>query len=212
MGTCKFACVLALQAGQLGVKLGEEFRAAARAAEAVKASLVLGDRPIEITLERAWAALTWQRRLKLLHLLLLAWLGTSQQQEVLTQDTVERLRSDDTISTFFKQLSRQYPELVSPLVHERDLYLAWSLKRSKAVNGANVVVGVVGKGHLRGIVYAMKHSQKMPLRFADLVGGKNKKKSRQELMTAAAKRISLELLFGAGLYAAWLAVSRGMSS
>eukprot|EP00879_Flechtneria_rotunda_P028776 GHRR01030996.1.p2 GENE.GHRR01030996.1~~GHRR01030996.1.p2 ORF type:complete len:125 (+),score=38.95 GHRR01030996.1:262-636(+) len=82
MGTCKFACVLALQAGQLGVKLGEEFRAAARAAEAVKASLVLGDRPIEITLERAWAALTWQRRLKLLHLLLLAWLGTSQQQEV----------------------------------------------------------------------------------------------------------------------------------
>lgn len=48
-------------------------------------------------------------------------------------------------------------QLVSPLVHERDLYLAWSLKRSKAVNGARSVVGVVGKGHLRGVCYALTH-------------------------------------------------------
>ena len=26
-------------------------------------------------------------------------------------------------------------QVVGPLLHERDLYLAWSLKRSKAVNG-----------------------------------------------------------------------------
>ncbi len=48
-------------------------------------------------------------------------------------------------------------QLVAPLVHERDLYLAWSLKRSKAVNGARSVVGVVGKGHLRGVCYALTH-------------------------------------------------------
>ena len=44
----------------------------------------------------------------------------------------------------FSQLSARYPELVAPLIAERDLYLAWSLKRSKAVNGAACVVGVVG--------------------------------------------------------------------
>jgi pheromone shutdown protein TraB len=33
---------------------------------------VLGDRPIEITLERAWNALPWRRRLRLLGDLLLA--------------------------------------------------------------------------------------------------------------------------------------------
>ena len=49
------------------------------------------------------------------------------------------------------------PQLVASLVHERDLYLAWSLKRSKAVNGARAVVGVVGKGHLRGVCYALTH-------------------------------------------------------
>jgi pheromone shutdown protein TraB len=59
-------------ADQLGVLPGAEFRAAARAAEAAGASLVLGDRPIEITLERAWNALPWQRRFKLLGDLMLA--------------------------------------------------------------------------------------------------------------------------------------------
>jgi hypothetical protein len=43
--------------------------------------------------------------------------------------------------------------VVGPLLHERDMYLAWSLKRSKAVNGSGRVVGVVGKGHLRGVLY-----------------------------------------------------------
>lgn len=54
-------------------------------------------------------------------------------------------------------------QLVAPLVHERDLYLAWSLKRSKAVNGARAVVGVVGKGHLRGVCYALTHDAGEPV-------------------------------------------------
>ena len=44
---------------------------------------------------------------------------------------------------------------MGPLISERDLYLAWSLKRSKAVAGARCVVGVVGRGHLRGVVHAL---------------------------------------------------------
>lgn len=48
-------------------------------------------------------------------------------------------------------------------MHERDLYLAWSLKRSKAVNGARAVVGVVGKGHLRGVCYALTHDAREPV-------------------------------------------------
>lgn len=56
-----------------------------------------------------------------------------------------------------------------PLLYERDAYLAWSLKRSKAVNGAKRVVGVLGRGHLRGVCYALTHEQDA-LRFATLVG------------------------------------------
>ena len=37
-------------------------------------------------------------------------------------------------------------QVMGPLIHERDRYLAWSLKRSKAVNGNARVVGVVSRG------------------------------------------------------------------
>uniref|UniRef100_K7N3M7 TraB domain-containing protein n=1 Tax=Glycine max TaxID=3847 RepID=K7N3M7_SOYBN len=68
-----------------------------------------------------------------------------------------------------EQLSFSYPSLLSPLIHERDIYLAWSLKRSKAVNNSKNVVGVIGKGHMNGVIYALL-SDTGNLRFRDLVG------------------------------------------
>jgi pheromone shutdown protein TraB len=121
------------------------------------------------------------------------------------------LRSDDAISEFFNALSSRYPELIAPLIAERDLYLAWSLKRSKAVNGAKAVVGIMGKGPLRGVVYALKHGDSCSLRFTDLVGGKNKKPTKQDLTLGLLRRVLLEGLVGAGLYAAWLAATNSYS-
>ena len=72
-------------------------------------------------------------------------------------------------------LASKYPEALPPLVHERDLYMAWSLKRSKAVNGTNTVVGVLGKGHMRGVCYALMHDSQN-LRFRDVAGSKGRKK------------------------------------
>ena len=50
----------------MGLQAGAEFVAARQAAEACDAQLVLGDRPIEVSLQRAWDALSWRRRLRLL--------------------------------------------------------------------------------------------------------------------------------------------------
>ncbi|OAO92366.1 hypothetical protein AXX17_AT5G50900 [Arabidopsis thaliana] len=69
----------------------------------------------------------------------------------------------------YERLSFSYPALLMPLIHERDTYLAWSLKRSKAVNGCKTVVGVIGKGHMNGVIYALV-SDSGDLRFRDLVG------------------------------------------
>ena len=51
-------------------------------------------------------------------------------------------------------------QILSPLLHERDVYLAWSCKRSRAVCGAGRgarrgrhVVGVMGRAHLLGVTY-----------------------------------------------------------
>jgi len=159
---------------------------------------------------------------------------------------IEALKTDGAVNSMFSQLSARYPELVAPLIAERDLYLAWSLKRSKAVNGAACVVGVVGKGHLKvrlgagglggervlvllraivikrtvlhaphnacqhkdsasspstqGVVYALRHDSGT-LRFADLVGGKNRRSVRRREQI---QRLATDLVIGGVAYAAWL--------
>lgn len=52
--------------------------------------------------------------------------------------------------------------------------------------GCRAVVGVVGAGHLRGIVYASKH-YRGDLRFRDLVEGRNIKLTRAEQAARAAR-------------------------
>jgi pheromone shutdown protein TraB len=99
----------------------------------------------------------------------------------------------------FAALAARYPELVAPLVQERDLYMAWSLRRSKAVNGARVVVGIVGRGHLRGVHYALRHDSGK-LRFSDLVDGANRKSARR---AALVKRVLVELAVGGAVCWAW---------
>lgn len=60
------------------------------------------------------------------------------------------------------------------MLHERDLYLSWSLKRSKAVNGSKTVVGIIGKGHMPGVVYHLLQDSSK-LRFRDLAGTNRRK-------------------------------------
>ncbi|PUZ52533.1 hypothetical protein GQ55_6G278100 [Panicum hallii var. hallii] len=139
---------------------GEEFRAARKVSEDIGAQLVLGDRPIEITLERAWKSLTWDQKTKLVISLFRGITSTTDTPEEKTAVSPYEL---------YQKLSTSYPSLLQPLIHERDMFLAWSLKRSKAVNKSKTVVGVVGKGHMNGIVYALISDQG-DLRFRDLVG------------------------------------------
>ena len=50
-----------------------------------------------------------------------------------------------------EQVTGMFPGLVEPLFNERDRYMAWTLKRSKAVTNCREVVGVIGRGHLDAV-------------------------------------------------------------
>jgi pheromone shutdown protein TraB len=214
-----------------------------------------GDRPIEITLQRAWDALSWRRRAAL------AWAaarGAAAPVQAPDAAAVEAMKSDDVITAVLSQVADSYPEvcfvfpfflfffwplgtfgaclqdsmqcsilhgteiyptellsdsaawvarvmqLVGPLLHERDMYLAWSLKRSKAADGTRRVVGIVGKGHVRGVLYHLTHpSASAGLRFRDLVGSKNLRAEARRERRAAAARLALELALAGGTYVAW---------
>lgn len=93
---------------QLAVQPGAEFVAARRAADAIDAQVVLGDRPIEITLGRAWRALRVPQRVQLLWVLVSSmWTPLP----VVSMEEVERLREDDMVNAFFTGVGQRFPEV-----------------------------------------------------------------------------------------------------
>jgi hypothetical protein len=184
---------------------GAEFRAARRAAESVGAQLVLGDRPIEVTLRRAWDALSWRERVALAaELARGAGAGAGAGDADALAAAVDALADDDSaLAAMLAALSERYPAAASPLVHERDLYLAWSLRRSKAVNGARAVVGVVGRGHLRGVCHALAERGGPPLRFRDLAGARGGGGGKEEQRWGAARRLAVEAAAAGGCWWLW---------
>ncbi|XP_064473461.1 traB domain-containing protein-like isoform X2 [Ornithodoros turicata] len=140
---------------QLGMAPGGEFRRAVQEAEKVKGCLIhLGDRPLHITLQRALAALSvWQK-------LRLAW-HMITAKEPISKEEVERCKKQDLLEEMLAEMTGEFPALSEVFVKERDIYLAYSLRLAarpmpclSAVKGEEpaVVVGVVGIGHVAGIV------------------------------------------------------------
>ncbi|GJP43154.1 hypothetical protein CLOM_g2646, partial [Closterium sp. NIES-68] len=211
-----------------GVQPGHEFRAAREAADAIGAQLVLGDRPIEITLRRAWKALSPIDRTRLASALFQGGLkgGKMEQGELKgallkgRDSSVKRMGGDGTeggdeevefLSAVFQEVARQFPTVIGPLVHERDAYLAWALKRSKAVRGCDRVVGVVGRGHLPGVVhYLQQDNQQRTLRFKQLVGASasdEKDTGKGGMAVRVARRVGIEVAVGLGLWWAFSLIS-----
>lgn len=153
-----------------GKGAGLDFKAARIAAESVGAEVVLGDRPIEISLRRALAALELRDQLVLARVLLTRIFCPPKAEVV---DFTSTLPDSDVIEAYLNALSTQFPALYTPLVIERDLYLTWSLKRSKAVNHTRRVVGVIGRAHLPGIAKAIDddagNDPNNPIGFKQLV-------------------------------------------
>ncbi|KAK7280001.1 hypothetical protein RJT34_25063 [Clitoria ternatea] len=175
---------------------GDEFRAARKASEEVGAQIVLGDRPIEITLQRAWKAMKWTEKLSLVTSVIRGIASSSN----ISTNKLKEASSDDGTFQLYEQLSFSYPSLLPPLIHERDIYLAWSLKRSKAVNNSKRVVGVIGKGHMNGVIYALL-CDTGNLRFRDLVGKNSYDKVSDSWIEGLIKSLVRDTVIGIILWA-----------
>ena len=67
-----------------------------------------GDRPIEITLQRAWASLSWRQRFQLLSAL---WQSQGQAADI-SAEAVEAMKDDDVISSVLAEYSANFPEVL----------------------------------------------------------------------------------------------------
>lgn len=136
----------------LGMAPGGEFR---RAVEEMKRLpnpvLHLGDRAINITLQRAFNGLTLWQTLKIIFKLVFS-------NKSITKEEVERCKKKDLLEELLAQMADEFPVFRDVFVSERDLYLSHSLNIAALPQTTSdgkllpvKVVGVVGIGHLDGI-------------------------------------------------------------
>jgi pheromone shutdown-related protein TraB len=120
---------------------------ALRLAEARRLPVLLIDREVGTTLRRAAHNLGFFQRLNLFTGLLAGLLT----REKVTEEEVEQLKQGDILETAFAEFAQDRAELFTPLISERDRYMAARLRQEAEAHGYRHILAVVGAGHLKGI-------------------------------------------------------------
>ncbi len=142
-----------------GVKPGDEMLAGVNAAKKVGAEVVLVDRPITITLKRAWKKAGMREKLRIIKEFLFSIFG----MEEIDESVIEELKKEDVLNEMMKELARIAPSAKKVLIDERDEYIAGKLKELD-----KPAVAVIGKGHQKGIERLLKSERKVD--FEELEG------------------------------------------
>jgi len=133
---------------KLGVKPGAELLAAVQKAEEVGSEVVLADRPVQATLKRTWANLSFWNKAKVVSMFLGAGSEDDEEEDV-TKEKIEALKDQDHISDMMKKFAEEMPQIKQPLIDERDLYLISMIREAPGKK----IVAVVGAGHVEGMLF-----------------------------------------------------------
>ncbi len=127
----------------VGVQPGDEMLAAINVANKLNIPTVMADRPIQITLKRAWAKNSFWGKCKLLS----ALLASAFSKEEYTAEEIEDIKNKNEMDSMMNELSDYLPVVKEVLIDERNEYLATKIWDSEGKN----VVAVLGAGHLDGV-------------------------------------------------------------
>ncbi len=126
----------------VGVKPGDEMKEAIAVAEAEGIPTALVDRPIQVTLRRAWAKNGFWGKVKLLATLV----ASAFSDDDIKSEDIEKLKEQGAMDGMMEELAKELPTVKEVLIDERDRYLAshiWEAKGTK-------IVAILGAGHLPG--------------------------------------------------------------
>nr|XP_034824781.1 traB domain-containing protein-like [Maniola hyperantus] len=151
-------------AKELGVAPGGEFRRAYQEMKKIPGcKLFLGDRPIQITIARAFKSLSVLELSQVLYHL------TKSSPKPLNTRQLEKYKNKDYVQAQFEEITREVPafkKIFHVFVNERDKCLAFSLQECVRAVKDPRVLAVVGMGHVDGIVKyygKMKQEDIVPL-------------------------------------------------
>ncbi|WP_044337106.1 TraB/GumN family protein [Rossellomorea aquimaris] len=130
-------------AKQFGIKPGQEMIQGIESARETGAELVLADRNIQITFSRIWNAVGFSGKAKLMTQIIYSIFSN----DTISEEELERIKSQDMLDSMLNEFTQVFPKLKTPLIDERDQYLA---QKIKAAPGEKVVA-VLGAAHVPGI-------------------------------------------------------------
>lgn len=145
-------------ADTLGVELGGEFQAAYRYWRGRSGCfLLLGDRPLQLTLARAWESLSgWWPKCKVVCGLVWSCCWKPSKEELLKWLEKVMESESDVLTESLKELKKHFPGLYHTIIAERDAWMAAKLvQTSRSLNRrgrSQTLVAIVGAGHVPGIV------------------------------------------------------------
>lgn len=135
-------------AKQFNIQPGEEMIQGIKSAKEVGAELVLADRNIQVTFARIWGNVG----LKGKALLLTQVIYSIFSRETITEEELEKMKSQDMIDSMLQELTEYFPRLKTPLLDERDQYLAEKIKNAPGKK----IVAVLGAAHVPGVTREIK--------------------------------------------------------
>ena len=135
-------------AKQFGINAGQEMIQAIESAKEIEANLVLADRNIQITFSRIWHGIGFWGKIKLITEIVLSIFS----DESITEKELEKLKSQDMLTSILNEFTQSFPKLKVPLIDERDQYLAQKIKEAPG----HKIVAVLGAAHVPGIKEEIK--------------------------------------------------------
>ena len=135
-------------AKQFDIQAGQEMIQGLESAREVGARIVLADRNIQITFARIWHGIGFWGKVKLLSQIV----ASIFSKESITEEELEKMKSQDAINAILDDFTASFPELKGPLIDERDQYLSQKIKEAPG----NKVVAVLGAAHVPGIIEEIK--------------------------------------------------------
>lgn len=146
----------------IGIRPGEEMKIAAEAAKEKGIPFSFSDRPIQTTLQRAWAKSNLWNKMKLLSSLIASAFTT----EKVDKSEIEQLKNSNALQGMMEELASYLPSVKEVLIDERDRYLATSIFNTKE----DKVVAVVGAGHGPGILTWLEklYKEEVPADVTDI--------------------------------------------
>ncbi|PRX73294.1 pheromone shutdown-related protein TraB [Bacillus sp. V-88] len=130
-------------AKQFGIKPGQEMIQGIESAKELNAELVLADRNIQVTFSRIWNSVGFSGKAKLLTQIIYSIFST----DTITEEELEKIKSQDMLDSMLNEFTQVFPKLKTPLIDERDQYLAQKIKEAPGKK----IVAVLGAAHVPGI-------------------------------------------------------------